>query len=204
MTKDNQTRHHLRIDAVIFDLDGTLVSSELDFRAIRRQLGCPADHDLLEHIDAMPAGKAQAAHQIVLDHEMADAHGARHLPGAGELLEFLRRMALPFGVVTRNCRAAAQIKLSQMSVDHLVCREDCPPKPAPDGLLRLASGWRIHPARVLFVGDYLYDLEAAENAGMPSCLINAGIEAPYQGRADIVVQDLPELLDHLHLCTSAR
>lgn len=35
------------IKGVIFDLDGTLVSSELNFSLIKAQVGCPADQDLL-------------------------------------------------------------------------------------------------------------------------------------------------------------
>ena len=36
------TIHDNNIRGVIFDLDGTLVSSELDFSLIKAQVGCPA------------------------------------------------------------------------------------------------------------------------------------------------------------------
>jgi beta-phosphoglucomutase-like phosphatase (HAD superfamily) len=40
---------------VIFDMDGTLVDSPLDFDAMRREIGCPPNRGLLEHIAAAPA-----------------------------------------------------------------------------------------------------------------------------------------------------
>ena len=43
------------IKGVIFDLDGTLVSSELNFSLIKAQVGCPAEQDLLDYIEQLPS-----------------------------------------------------------------------------------------------------------------------------------------------------
>src|SRR5690606_34555427 len=38
----------------IFDLDGTLTIAQHDFAAIRRELGIPAEEDILEHLGRLP------------------------------------------------------------------------------------------------------------------------------------------------------
>ncbi|MGB2337256.1 MAG: HAD family hydrolase, partial [Alcanivorax sp.] len=53
-------------DGIIFDLDGTLVDSRLDFAAIRAHLNCPPDMGVLEFIDTLPASEQAAAHGVVL------------------------------------------------------------------------------------------------------------------------------------------
>ena len=46
------------IDAVFFDLDGTLVSSTLDFAAIRAELGYAQPVDFLQLLKTAPAEEA--------------------------------------------------------------------------------------------------------------------------------------------------
>lgn len=47
--------------AVIFDLDGTLVDSRLDFSAMRAELQAPEGVGLLEYIDGLPTADARSA-----------------------------------------------------------------------------------------------------------------------------------------------
>ena len=155
---------------VIFDLDGTLVSSTLDFALIRQQIGCPENTDLLSFIDAMPieSERDQAA-QIVLQHELDDARNATWLSGAREFVSRLVQQQLPMAIVTRNCIQATAIKLhnNQVPIDLVITREDAPAKPQPDALLMVAQEWQLPPEQLLYVGDYVYDELAAQNAGMP-------------------------------------
>ena len=75
---------------VIFDLDGTLVSSNLDFIKIRQQIACPKDMDLLSFIEAIPIeSKRNQALAVVLQHELDDAQHASWLSGAQNSVESL-------------------------------------------------------------------------------------------------------------------
>lgn len=162
------------VKGVIFDLDGTLLHSSLDFHAMKRDIGCPPDQDILTFIDCLACPIAQAkAHQIVIAHELADAESAGWIDEGRVILERAHRLKLPTAIVTRNCRAATSIKLRRNSVpiDIVLTREDAPPKPQPDALLMVASYWRLSVASILYVGDYIYDQQAAENAGMQWYLI---------------------------------
>ena len=42
-----------KLDLFIFDMDGTLVDSALDFDAMRQELGFPKDAPILEHIETL-------------------------------------------------------------------------------------------------------------------------------------------------------
>ena len=50
-----------RFQALLFDLDGTLVDTRLDFAALRRELGFPEGVGLLEHLETLPAADARRA-----------------------------------------------------------------------------------------------------------------------------------------------
>ena len=182
---------------VIFDLDNTLVSSSLNFDSIREDVGCSKDIDLLSFVDSLPKQQRIAAQQVLVDYEINDAHSASKLAGTDELLALLSKLSIPCAIVTRNCKQAALIKLKNNNIDVpiLLTREDHKAKPAPDALLHLAQYWNTPPENLLYVGDYLYDLQAAQNANTMSCLITYAKEMSYADLADIVVDDLTELSD---------
>ncbi len=61
-----------RIQAVVFDLDNTLVSSAIDFAWLRQQLNCPPAVDLLDHVASQTTpAESQRAMQIITGHELA-------------------------------------------------------------------------------------------------------------------------------------
>ena len=190
------------IHGVIFDLDGTLVDSRLDFAAIRRETGFPEGEGLLEHLETLqdPALKARAE-AIIVRHEMDGARAASWMPGAQDLLQRLVLANYPVGIVTRNNRVSAQQMLDALDIpcDILVAREDAPAKPHPGGLLAIASHWELAPAQLVYVGDYIFDLQAANNAGMLACWYDVGHGLPYAEHADLVVRHFDELADSLFM-----
>lgn len=157
------------IKGVIFDLDGTLVESSLNFTRMRDDVGCPQDQDILEFVDAITCTQTKAlAHERILQHELEDADTAKWLPLGKAMVEKVLQHQLPMAIVTRNCRQATAIKLknNQVPISLVLTREDAPPKPDPTALLQIASQWQLPPERCLYVGDFIYDRMAAENAGM--------------------------------------
>lgn len=180
---------------VIFDLDNTLVSSTLNFDSIRASLGCEKCIDLLDFVNGLPAQQQLEANELLVEYEINDALNASKLAGTDELLALLSSLELPCAIVTRNCRQAAVVKIQNNNIDiaTLLTREDHKAKPAPDALLHLAKLWQIAPENLLYVGDYLYDLQAAENAKTMSCLVTHGATLDYAHLANIVVHELTEL-----------
>lgn len=161
------------MQGIIFDLDDTLVKTSLDFAAIKRDIGCPVNADILTFIDNLSCSvQQQEASKIVLEHEMHDAQTSLWLPGAEAFVEDAKLNGLPLAIVTRNCRQATDIKLSKnkIAIEHVITREDAPAKPDPTALLSIAKSWQIEPQKIAYLGDYIYDIQAAHNADMQAWL----------------------------------
>ncbi|ATC88297.1 HAD family hydrolase [Pseudoalteromonas sp. SR43-6] len=185
------------IFGVIFDLDGTLVSSELDFALIKAQIGCPCEQDLLDYIAQLPSPyMREEAMNIVHQHELIDAQHASILPGVSEAIHALKSKNIPMAIVTRNFDKAAAIKLQNnpLPISTVLTRSDAPAKPDPSALNAIATLWNINARNLLYVGDYLYDIQAAHNANMRACLYAPESTPAYADQADYVLHDFVELV----------
>lgn len=181
---------------VAFDLDGTLVNSGLDFRTIRRDLGFPEGVGVLEHIATLADEEQRAkAHQVLHRHEIAGAERATWMPGAESLLGALNAAGVPMAILTRNSRAAvcATCKTLDIPVGRILTREDCAPKPSPEGLLRIARHFDLPVERMLYVGDFIDDLTAARRAGMAGCLYRTERNRQLAPQARFVIDHFKEL-----------
>ncbi|MDH7598985.1 MAG: HAD family hydrolase [Sedimentisphaerales bacterium] len=187
------------IKAVIFDLDGTLVQSPLDLGLIRRQLSLASNGlPLLESIQALPTPEKDQATRILLEHERWACRESILNWRAAETVLGLRKAGLKVAVLTRNCKASVMtvVRLHGLTVDLIIGREDGPIKPDPYGLLRICQEFGIGPAEAMMVGDHAIDMATARNAGViPVLMSNHRSADGLACRADVVVGELPELLD---------
>ncbi|MCG8671066.1 MAG: HAD-IA family hydrolase [Pseudomonadales bacterium] len=163
------------IKAFIFDLDGTLVTSDIDFAELQNEIGCDVGGDVLRYAASQKDEYESARIMSVIEKfELNDAEQSQLIDGALRFVSRLQNTGFPLAVVTRNFRAAASRKIARAQLpiptEWLVTREDAPPKPAPDALLMLATKWQLLPHEVAYVGDYHFDVDAALNASMVSCL----------------------------------
>ena len=190
-----------RFDGVIFDMDGTLIEPLLDFREIRADLGVPAGAGILETLDAMEPDLARPLRQRLMAHELAAARRAKLDPQAREILGEIRRAGLKTALLTRNADEAMKIVLERFDLkfDLTWSREHGPIKPEPDGVLRACRELGIAPGRCACVGDFRYDLLAANAAGAVSVLLARGDRPDFAHLADHVIRELAELADILEL-----
>jgi HAD superfamily hydrolase (TIGR01549 family) len=179
------------IKAILFDLDGTLVHSKLDFRQIRKDIACPEGQDVLAFLGMLSDEDKVRAEKIIMQHELEDAHTTEIIEGASCLLERLQGYGIKTAIVTRNSQLATQIKIekSGLRVQQILTREDAPAKPKPDALLHFSQLWELSSQECVYVGDYLYDLQAANNANMHACL--------YFNESDIKLPDYADLADFM-------
>jgi len=157
----------MSIQGIIFDLDGTLVDSQLDFAAMRRDMGIGDDAPILETLDRMQGAEQQRCQRILARHEQQGVAQAQPFPGIVELLQTITQQGLPMAIVTRNRRefALQMLQAIPFSFDPVIGREQGPIKPDPWALLEIMQTWKLTPSEVAMVGDYRFDLEAGRRAG---------------------------------------
>lgn len=163
-------------DAVVFDLDGTLVELDVDWPAVHEQvvdlLGDAMDGPLTDYTRpeiiglAREVGRYEELDELLTEHEV---DGAPTSP-ALELLDLLSDLDCPVGVCTANAMAAAEQALSAHGVrDHvdvIVARGTIPEeKPHPRPLRECLAGVAVAPGNAVFIGDEESDAETAVAAG---------------------------------------
>lgn len=188
-----------RLRGVIFDFDGTLVSQELDFPAIRQEIGLPVGQPLLEALERMTGSELERALAIIDRHERAAAATAQLLPGVREFTFWLKQQGVLQAVLSRNSRHSVREVLRRLDLafDSIVAREDAPYKPDPGGIFKICSHWGVAPSDVAMIGDFLFDIEAARRAGAWTALITHGRNLPFAHMAHVTFPSFEELPDLL-------
>lgn len=187
----------------IFDMDGTLVDSQLNFDAMREELQFPCGVPLLEYIEELrgKVSKEEIDHyfKVIHHHEMEGAKRSIPYDGVEEFLEYLHQLGIKTAVLTRNSREVteATFKKWKMSFEVILTR-DCVlrPKPDPEGLFEICRRLNVDPQSSVYMGDFLFDLEAAKNAGMKAILFQpeTHLSIPdHEREADYVVHSFREL-----------
>ena len=161
----------------VFDLDGTLTLAQHDFPAIRRELGVPADADILTYMATLPAADYTAMKAQLDAIELRLAAEVQPAPGAVALVRQLHGQGRRLGILTRNLQVVARSTLSCLGIldcfapEDVLGREEAEPKPSPDGIHQLLDRWQLTPDEAVMVGDFRFDLEAGRAAGSRTCLV---------------------------------
>jgi HAD superfamily hydrolase (TIGR01549 family) len=182
-----------RLEAVLFDFDGTLTSPDaLDFTVLRAEIGCPAGTYVLEYVSGLQGGARASALAALERFEARGAEVSRPNEGAEEIVHTLHDLGLRLGVITRNGRHAIDVALRQFTrlsaadFEIIVTRDDeIAHKPAPDGILHAAAHMGIAPERMLMVGDYHLDIEAGRAAGAVTVYLDDGARSTRSGPAAV-------------------
>src|SRR6266481_7175469 len=185
--------------ALIFDLDGTLVDSVyahvLAWQLAFAEAGMPIEGWRLHRRMGMSGGLFKRAVMRELGRTISmqrlqtldKRHGdlfhrflpkPRPLPGAAELLRFLRRNKVVHGIATSNQRPHINSSLAALGVGEetvVVERGDVKrAKPEPDLFLECQERLGVKFADCYVIGDAVWDLLAARRAGMLSIGLLSG------------------------------
>jgi pyrophosphatase PpaX len=184
----------LATQAVLFDLDGTLVDLRTAYLQAHRLTArevLAVELDDARILQLMATGSPIRTHMAQLDETAADLlvdvfveryrearDGlARVFPGMRELLHRLQVMGVPVAVVTSKLRDDAVAELAATGLDelaeHVIAFEDTDehkPSPAP----HLAALRRLGVDRGIGVGDLPSDVASARAAGLTSLAVAWG------------------------------
>ncbi len=180
---------------VVFDMDGTLIEPLLDFPRLRNELGIPPEMGILEALDAMAPADAAPRRRMLIKHELVAARTAELHPGAVETLDAIRAAGLKTALLTRSAPEAMAVVIQRFSLrfDLAWSREDGPIKPEPDGILRACRRLGLAPAATACVGDFRYDMLAANAAGAVAILLARNSMPDFAGLARHVITELDQL-----------
>lgn len=184
---------------VVFDMDGTLTVSELDFDLIRAECGVPEGKSILEHMDDLPDAERQTVENILVRHERRAAAGSGLRDGAREVLRDLRGRGFRIALLTRNSAESVTTVLGRFGLefDCWLSREHAAPKPSPEPVLKIAETLGLQPDQLLIVGDYIFDVLAGHAAGALTALVKTDRDIVPPPQTDAVIDDLHALLQLL-------
>lgn len=201
----------MKFDAVIFDLDGTLMDTLGDIRnaansamdafnlphhsidAIRMYIGNGVGALIRRALPA-DASDADRAKALAAFQKYYNSHlnvETRPYPGVIEMLKKLNAAGLRVCVNSNKYDGAVQ-ELCKAHIDGLYFKaagesEAFPRKPDPAAALGLAAACGARPERTLYVGDSNVDVRTAANAGMTAAWVSWG----FRTRQDMG-DELPE------------
>lgn len=211
------------IEAVLFDLDGTVVDSmwmwpqiDKDFleeRGFSVPEGLKADLDGLSmREDAVYFRKrfhlSDSEDELInIWNDMALHHYEEDVPlqpGVREFIFFLKKKRIKTGVVTSNSRVLCEAALEANDVidlfDTMVTSEDVEHgKPDPEGYLLAANRLGAEPHDCLVFEDLPAGLIAAEEAGMSAIAFDDDYSKVYEddkiAHCDFMIKDYRELME---------
>jgi len=185
------------IQAVIFDVDGTLLNSDqaiiLALQQVLREekkmeytseelipvLGMTSENcftflgvsDVKRVVEKLTLYVKRNNHMMIL------------YPGIEELLKKLVGKGIHTGVVTSKTREEFKVDFMPHGISelfsHIICADDTSRhKPDPDPLLKYVEQTKINPTTTLYVGDTVYDQKCANWAQIDFALAMWGAKQP--------------------------
>ncbi len=211
----------------MFDLDGTLLDTELDFTQILNNQLVSYGHAPVSARQVRNTVSSGARALVKLGFKIDESHENFNalleelleryqvripqtecvlFPGISNLLKALDLMKAPWGIVTNkpSCFTLPLVEnfsaLQRSQV--LICADQLSKsKPDPEGILLACSKLKCDPGDVLYVGDHPKDVQAAAAAGSISIGVRWGYipeDQPIESwKADLVINHPDEILDHL-------
>lgn len=210
------------IDAVIFDLDGTLVDSMwiwkiIDIEYLAR-FGLEFPSDLQDSIEGMSFSETAIYFKERFDlpdsieviksdwNKMAWDKYLYEVPlkeGVKEFLGYLKKKEIPMGIATSNSRELVDLIVEKHNIGEYFSsvRTSCEVKkgkPSPDIYLLVAKDLNVEPERCLVFEDVIQGIMAGKNANMQVCSVYDEFSERYEKEkislSDYYIRSMKEIL----------
>lgn len=199
----------MKIKAAIFDLDGTVVNFNLDYKASRAEIiqylmeeGFPqsifsindnlfeilnkAEIFLKNHHKAKQVEKIKrSVFSVAEKYEMEAARTTSLIPGILEALKSLRRMKLKLALFTVNGKNSVNHILRTFNLkryfEAVITRDDVlMVKPNPVHLKTALNSLKVKPKEAIVVGDSTWDMKSARALKVFAVGTTTGIASPHE------------------------
>jgi len=203
------------VEAVIFDLDGTIIEYKIDVASGKRDLrrviaktGLNMDptkvpiFELLEKAKEILGdgfeGFKKEVYRVLDKYEVKAAREANFVRGARETLRWLRKREIKLALVTNNCLHAIKILNERLGIeeffDLLLTRDDIEEiKPSPKGIKLAMEAMDVKNA--IMVGDSPVDILSSKRAG----IISVGIPAVERLKERLILSGPDFLIGEIQL-----
>lgn len=187
------TKSSNKYQAVLFDLDGTLIDTAPDFvlclNLLRQEQGLTALSDtnvrkvvsdgaramisLAFGIKEGDAGFEQKKLRFLDLYEQHIAEKSELFSGLEQCLLLCQEQNIPWGIITNKPRKYSELLLTKLglmnSLATLVCADDViNAKPDKEPMLKACNEISLSTESCLYVGDHKRDIDAGKNANMPT------------------------------------
>lgn len=187
------TKTQTNYQAVLFDLDGTLIDTAPDFvlclNLLRQEHGLTALSDtsirkvvsdgaramisLAFEIKEGDAGFEEKKQRFLDLYEHHIAEKSTLFSGLQKCLTFCQEQNIPWGIITNKPRKYSELLLQKLglisSLATLVCADDVVnAKPDKEPMLKACNEINLPAEQCLYVGDHKRDIDAGKNASMPT------------------------------------
>ncbi len=223
MTKDQKGEQDM-IEAVIFDLDGLLIDSEVVSYQLFRDLIEPYGHSFtvedyaqnfsgkmaVRNMEVMieryqlPISVQEGLDFAVSQEQVYFKEGVKLKTGARELLDYLKQNDYKIVLASSSTRQRAVDALAQNNVNHyfdemVFGAEVENGKPSPDIFLKASKKVNVSPENCLVLEDSEAGIQAAFSAHIPViCVLDMKApEAAFQEMTAAVMSSLLEVIPYL-------
>lgn len=192
------------MQAVLFDLDGTLVDTapdfyrvlnlmlledglkELSYEAVRRTVsdGARALIKLAYDLDEGETGFEEQRQRLLDLYLNGIAVKSDLFSGLHEMVLWMKNQNLPMAIVTNKPRLYSEALLNQLHLEDLpletytsslICPDDVTNrKPHPEPLLKACKEMDVTPKDCIYVGDHIRDIESGKAANMKTIAAGFG------------------------------
>lgn len=210
------------LHAVLFDLDGTLLDTAPDFAWVLNGMLQRYERDPLPYAAIRQTVSNGARALVQLGFGVADddpqfaallqellGQYQRHLSkntrlfeGMPQLLQLLEARKLAWGIVTNKPALYTDAILRDLQLEQRCAASICPDhvvhrKPHAEPILTACAAIGCQPGDAVYVGDHRRDIEAGNNAGMPTIAAGYGYvcadDPADRWGADQVATSVPQL-----------
>jgi len=192
--------HPAESGAFLVDWDGVLADTRLDFASLRSKYFNGSIVPLFESASALLEPYRSEALAGIRRIEMEGAAAATAVEGAGDFISWLAERRKPWAVISRNCRDSIFLDAKRCGITLppvTLCREDPFVKPDFRALKLAADRLGVALGDCVMVGDYIFDLQAAQNAEIPSVLVRKKTGADWEQMADYAYSTVSEFVEDL-------
>lgn len=204
--------------AFIFDVDGTIIDTELAMlnslqQTLQNEKNIKVSHDDIRFVLGIPGKDAlrmmghepvEKLHKIWSDAVLDFSHDVSIFKGMRETLDFLFEANKTLAIVTSKTKQSMRDEFDHFNLNsyfkNIIDADDTiQHKPHPEPLLQSIKNLELEAKDAIYIGDSIYDMQSAHKAGMKFGLALWGAKSTEKFKdADYVFSEPRELLDLIY------